>query len=269
MKNRNILAVHDISCVGRCSLTVALPIISAFGVECRLLPTALLSTHTGGFKDFTYLDLTSEMKKILEAWEPLDLEFNAVYSGFMASADQLDLLEEVIQRYGKFAIIDPVMADNGEIYPIFDQLYVERMKKVLSFADLLIPNITEACLLTDTAYPKEISKDFIEDLASNLQNEGVKNIVITGVSFDDKKIGAAVIYESGDIEYAMAEKMPDSYHGTGDIFGSVLTAEWANGKSLLEASQFACDFVVSAIKKTDKTADKRYGVNFEQALYKK
>lgn len=265
-KIKNILAIHDISCVGRCSATVALPIVSAYGVECRLLPTALLSTHTGGFEGFTYLDLTSEMKNILTAWEPLDLKFDAVYSGFMANANQLDVLEEVIDRYGRFAIIDPVMADNGEIYSVFDQAYVERMKKVLPKADLLVPNITEACLLTDTAYPSDVTKDFIEDLASALQNAGTKNIVITGVSFDDQTIGAAVIKESGDIEYAMAEKMPDSYHGTGDIFASVLAANLVKGKSLLESTQIACDFVVSAIKVTPEGVDKRFGVNFEDVL---
>lgn len=268
-KNKNVLAIHDISCVGRCSLTVALPIISAFGVECRLLPTALLSTHTGGFIDFTYLDLTNEMKNILVAWKPLGLRFDAIYSGFMATAEQIDILKSVISDYPTLSVIDPVMADNGELYSVFDQTFVEKMKEVVPIADVLIPNLTEACLLTDTPYREKIDRDFIEDLASSLQNMGAKNIVFTGVSFTEKEIGAAVVYEDGNISFAMSEKQPDFYHGTGDIFGSVLTAELVNGKSLVEAAQIASDFVVDSIKATEATnpaADKKYGVNFESVL---
>ncbi|GAB2025935.1 pyridoxamine kinase [Lactovum odontotermitis] len=270
MTNKNVLAIHDISCVGRCSLTVALPIISAFGVECRILPTAILSTHTGGFTGFTYLDLTDEMQKILKAWEPLKLRFDSIYSGFMASADQIDILKSVAGSHTEaLSVIDPVMADNGELYSVFDQNFVEKMKEVVPVADVLIPNITEACLLTDTAYQENLTEDFIEDLASTLQNMGARNIVFTGVSFSSGRIGAAVVNENGDIQYAMAEKQPDSYHGTGDIFGSVLTAELSNGKTLLESAQAACDFVVAAIKETSPEADKKYGVNFEAALAKR
>jgi pyridoxine kinase len=270
MTNKNVLAIHDISCVGRCSLTVALPIISAFGVECRVLPTALLSTHTGGFTGYTYLDLTDEMKKILWAWEPLKLHFDSIYSGFMASAQQIDILKSVIDSNPtSLSVVDPVMADNGELYSVFDQAFVEKMKEIVPIADVLIPNITEACLLTDTAYPSEITEDFIEDLASSLQNMEAKNIVFTGVSLEPGRIGAAVVNQNGDIQYAMAEQQPDSYHGTGDIFGSVLTAELTNGNSLLESAQSACDFVVAAIKETSSDVDKKYGVNFESALAKR
>jgi pyridoxine kinase len=267
MTNKNVLAIHDISCIGRCSLTVALPIISAFGVECRLLPTALLSTHTGGFTGYTYLDLTDEMQNILEAWAPLNLHFDSIYSGFMASGSQIDILKSVIAANpSSLSVVDPVMADNGKLYSVFDQSFVEKMKEVVAVADVLIPNITEACLLTDTAYPSVITEDFIEDLASSLQNMEAKNIIFTGVSLEPGRIGAAVVNQNGDIQYAMAEQQADSYHGTGDIFGSVLTAQLTNGISLLESAQSACDFVVAAIKETSSDADKRYGVNFEAAL---
>ncbi|HEY0222832.1 pyridoxamine kinase [Lactovum miscens] len=266
IENKNVLAIHDISCIGRCSLTVALPIISAFGVECRLLPTSLLSTHTGGFKNFTYLDLTNEMENILEAWKQLDLTFTAIYSGFMANPKQIDILKSTIKAYPSLSVVDPVMADNGELYGVFDQAFVEKMKEVVPVANILIPNITEACLLTDFPYQESINEDFIENLASALQNMGAKNIVITGISFEQSKIGAAVVDEDGNISYAMAEKQPSSYHGTGDIFGSVFTAELVNGKSIQDAAQAACEFVVSSIKATDPDADKKYGVNFEMAL---
>ena len=152
---KNVLAVHDISCIGRCSLTVALPILSSFGVETRLLPTALLSTHTGGFTGFTYLDLTDEMQKIMSAWQPLNLQFDGIYSGFMASGQQIDVLKNLISDYktaDNQVVIDPVMADNGQLYSVFDQAFVAKMAELIPFADVLTPNITEACLLTGTTY---------------------------------------------------------------------------------------------------------------------
>lgn len=270
---KNIVAVHDISCVGRCSLTVALPIISAYGIECRLLPTALLSTHTGGFTNFTYLDLTDEMRKIINAWQELDLQMDGIYSGFMASAEQIDVLKELIALYkdaDNLSIIDPVMADHGELYSVFDMNFVEKMGELLPYADVLIPNITEACLLTDTPYQEGVqSEDFIHMLIEKLQVRGAKNVVLTGVMLDEKYIGAAAARNTGQIDYVLAEKLPGAYHGTGDIFGSVLSAELTSGKTLTAATREAVDFVVKSIKNTPKSVDKRYGVEFEQTLKSK
>lgn len=267
---KNIIAVHDISCVGRCSLTVALPIISAYGIECRLLPTALLSTHTGGFTGFTSLDLTEEMRKIIKAWQPLDLHMDGIYSGFMASAEQIDVLKELIDLYkhsDNLSIIDPVMADHGELYGVFDMNFVEKMGELLPYADVLLPNITEACFLTSTPYQEGVqSEAFVQMLIEKLQALGAKNIVLTGVMLDDKHIGAAAARSTGQIDYVLAEKLPGAYHGTGDIFGSVLAAELTSGKTLTAATREAVDFVVKSIKNTPKSADKRYGVEFEQTL---
>lgn len=267
---KNIIAVHDISCVGRCSLTVALPIISAYGIECRLLPTALLSTHTGGFTGFTSLDLTEEMRKIIKAWQPLDLHMDGIYSGFMASAEQIDVLKELIDLYkhsDNLSIIDPVMADHGELYGVFDMNFVEKMGELLPYADVLLPNITEACFLTNTPYQEGVqSEAFVQMLIEELQARGAKNIVLTGVMLDDKHIGAAAARSTGQIDYVLAEKLPGAYHGTGDIFGSVLAAELTSGKTLTAATREAVDFVVKSIKNTPKSADKRYGVEFEQTL---
>ncbi|BAV02400.1 pyridoxamine kinase [Lactococcus formosensis] len=270
---KNIVAVHDISCVGRCSLTVALPIISAYGIECRLLPTALLSTHTGGFTNFTYLDLTDEMRNIIQAWQELNLQMDGIYSGFMASAEQIDVLKGLIDIYkdeNNLTIIDPVMADHGELYSVFDMHFVEKMGELLPYADVLLPNITEACLLTGTPYQEGVQTEgFIEMLIEKLQARGAKNIVLTGVMLDEKYIGAAAARSTGQIDYVLAEKLPGAYHGTGDIFGSVLSAELTNGKTLTAATREAVDFVVKSIKNTPKSADKRYGVEFEQTLKSK
>lgn len=191
---KNIVAVHDISCVGRC-LTVALPIISAYGIECRLLPTALLSTHTGGFTNSTYLDLTDEMRNIIQAWQELNLQMDGIYSGFMASAEQIDVLKGLIDIYkdeNNLTIIDPVMADHGELYSVFDMHFVEKMGELLPYADVLLPNITEACLLTGTPYQEGVQTwASLKCSLKNCKHVGAKNIVLTGVMLDEKYIGAA------------------------------------------------------------------------------
>ena len=270
---KNVLAVHDISCIGRCSLTVALPIVSAFGSTCASLPTALLSTHTGGFTGFTCLDLTDEMRKIMQAWKPLGLKFDAVYSGFLACAEQVDIVKEILKSYksGKtIAVIDPVMADDGKLYKIFDASFVEKMRELLPYAEVLIPNMTEAMLLAGVPYiDGPYTPEFIASLIAKLQKLGAKNVVLTGVFYKQSELGAAVSEKDGEVETYFSRKIEGSYHGTGDIFGSVLTAELMNGKTLLEAVASAVNFVVDAINATDKNADKKYGVNFETVLYKK
>ena len=272
---KNVLAVHDISCIGRCSATVALPIISHYGVETRLLPTALLSTHTGGFTGFTYLDLTDEMQKIITAWQPLDLHFDSIYSGFMASAQQIDVLKNLISTYKtekNQIIIDPVMADNGELYSVFDQAFVEKMGQLLPFADILMPNVTEASLLTGIPYQADQHDPaYIKSLIEKLQALGAKNIVLTGVKPQAGTVGVAVQADPASSQadglqiYTTAE-ISGSYHGTGDVFGSVLTAKVLAGQSLFESAKAAADFVVACIKATPEAADKRYGVNFERVL---
>lgn len=272
---KNILAVHDISCVGRCSLTVALPILSHFGLETRVLPTALLSTHTGGFTGFTYLDLTDEMKQIMTAWQPLDLKFDGIYSGFMASAEQIDVLKTLIKTYKtkeNLIIIDPVMADNGELYSVFDRNFVKKMGELVAYADVLTPNITEACLLTDTPYPAGLhDAALIETLLNKLHEKGAKTIVLTGVKTHEEQIGIAVSTKNhpNHSECYMAQEIKGAYHGTGDIFGSVLSAELLRGQSTLDAAKTAVDFVVSSILATPVSNDKRYGVEFEQVLASK
>ena len=266
---KNVLAIHDISCVGRCSLTVALPIISAYGSTCVSLPTALLSTHTGGFTGFTCLDLTDEMRNIVAAWRPLGLKFDAVYSGFLASHAQIDLVKDIIDAYktpGLLTVIDPVMADDGKLYKIFDAAFVDKMRGLIPFADILVPNMTEAMLLTGTTYFDGPYKPaFVETLIKELQAMGAKNVVLTGVFYTPDELGAAVSVGNG-IQTCLRPRIEGSYHGTGDIFGSVLTAALMNGKTLFDSAVSAVDFVVASILATPRAADKKYGVNFETAL---
>jgi len=264
---KNVLAVHDISCIGRCSLTVALPIISSYGVECRVLPTALLSTHTG-FEEFTCLDLTDEMTKIIDSWQRKDMKFDSIYSGFLASEKQIDILKNLINESKTLTVIDPVMADNGKLYKTFDDNFVEKMRELVPLAHVLTPNLTEACLLTGTLYQENYDKKYVEDLITKLTEQGAKNIVLTGISLKENQIGVAV-HSQGKIEYIMTEKIAGHYHGTGDIFGSVLTAHLVKGISMQESAQEAVDFVVKAIKEPPKSSDSSYGLHFEEVLNEK
>ncbi|MCL2061756.1 MAG: pyridoxamine kinase [Firmicutes bacterium] len=266
---KNVLAIHDISCVGRCSLTVCLPIISAMGSTCASLPTALLSTHTGGFDGFTCLDLTDEMRKIVAAWRPLSLKFDALYSGFLACAAQTDTVKNLIAEYKTphtTVIIDPVMGDDGKLYKVFDKAFVEKMKQLLPLADILVPNITEAMLLTDTPYSDgSHTPALIESILIKLQKAGAKQVVLTGVFFKEGELGVAVSGAQSPYYY-FTPRIAGSFHGTGDIFGSVLTASLMRGVRLEAAAAAAADFVVQAIHATPPNADTRYGVNFEAVL---
>ena len=224
-KQKRIAAIHDISCVGRCSLTVVLPILSAAGIDCGIMPTAVLSTHTGGFEGFTYRDLTDDLKPISSHWQSLNLSFDALYSGFLGSFEQIDIVGEIFDTYKKddnIILVDPVMADEGKLYSIYSKEMVQGMAKLCSKADIIIPNITEACFMTGHTYKDGPYDDaYIKELLDKLVTLGPKQIVLTGVHFDDMSIGAA-IYNNGHIDYVFAPKIEGHFHGTGDVFGSIL-----------------------------------------------
>jgi len=274
MVQKRVLAIHDISCFGKCSLTVALPIISATGVECAVMPTAVLSTHTGGFKGFTYRDLTDDLVPIKEHWKTLNLRFDAFYTGFLGSFEQIDLVIMIIKELkGKdsLVVVDPVMADNGELYSIFSKDFPSGMKKLCEKADVLIPNITEAVLLLGEDFVKgPYTKDYIEGLLKRLGRIGPKKIILTGVYFEEKHLGAAA-YDvgSGIISYSFHKTIPGYYHGTGDVFGSVVVSALVKGLSLEKANEMAVEFTAKSIKRTkDAGTDIRFGVNFEEGLGK-
>lgn len=272
MQNK-VLAINDISCVGRCSLTVALPIISAAKIECSILPTAILSTHTGGFSGYTFTDFTSEMMNIANHWNSLNIKFNSIYTGFLGSKEQISIVNEIIKMFKKEdvkVIVDPAMADNGMMYSIFDLDFANEMKKLCYGADVIVPNITEACFLTDTKYePIPHTKEFIEKLVSKLGQLNIKSLVLTGVSYDGNSLGALTYdYEKQQENYYNREIINEYFHGTGDCFASALVAAITSGKSLENASRIAVDFTVDSILKTIKypNIDKKYGVCFEEAL---
>ena len=269
---KRIAAIHDISGFGKCSLTVALPIISAAGVEVSVLPTAVLSTHTGGFTGFTYRDLTDDMQPITEHWKSLDIRFDAIYTGFLGSFDQLDLVTkffELFKTEDNIILIDPVMADNGELYKIFSYEFAMGMRKLCEKADIIVPNLTEAALMIKEPYnPGPYTYGYIENMLKKLSALGPRKIVLTGVFFDDCDLGAAS-YDSvsGKIAYSFEKRIPGYYHGTGDVFGSALLAAIENDFSLDEATAIAVRFTASSIRKTAQAGtDIRFGVNFEQTI---
>jgi pyridoxine kinase len=274
MQQKRVLAVHDISCVGKCSLTVALPIISATGVECSALPTAVLSTHTGGFKGYTFRDLTDDIEPILNHWKSLDVKFDGVYTGYLGSARQVELVEGIFayaKKNDAQIFVDPVMADDGKMYPGFELSFAQGMKDLCTKADVIMPNITEACFMLKEEYkPGPYTRDYIEGLLKRLSALGPKKVVLTGVYFDDKMLGAASYdADAGKTEYSFHERIPGYYHGTGDIFGSVVVAAVMNGLSLAKATELAVDFTWRSIVRThDAGTDVRFGVNFEAGFPK-
>ena len=269
-KQKRALAIHDISCVGKCSLTVALPVLSAAGIEASALPTSVLSTHTGGFTGYTFRDLTQDIIPIANHWETLDMDFDAIYTGYLGSEEQIRLMEEVFSRFGggKLIYVDPVMADNGQLYPGFDKSFPGQMTRLCKMADVILPNITEAVLMLDEPYVKPpYTKEYIEGLLARLGDAFGGKIVLTGVQFDPENLGAAY-YDtvSGEKGYAMNPLIPGYYHGTGDVFGSGMLSALMCGFPLDEATRIAVDFTVSAIKYTDTEREPKYGVRFEAAL---
>ena len=267
---KRILTVQDISCVGRCSLTVALPIISAAGVEAGVLPTAVLSTHTL-FPKFTFCDLTDEIEGISKTFSELDIDFDAIYTGYLGSFRQLGLVSELIDRHISekcMVVIDPAMADNGMLYKGFTPEFAKAMAELCGKADLIIPNLTEACFMLGIPYPKEYDEAYIRDVLKKLTGLGAKSAALTGISFDTAKLGF-YCYDSTTDSYCSYynEKMPVEYHGTGDIFASATLGAIMRGHSVESALTVAVDYTLECIKLTMADPDRRnYGVNFEQAL---
>jgi pyridoxine kinase len=274
MAQKRALAIHDISCFGKCSLTVALPIISATGVECVALPTAVLSTHTGGFKGFTYRDLTDDLIPILNHWKTLNLGFDSIYTGFLGSFEQIDIVLRIIgelKSKDTLIVVDPVMADNGELYSIFSKDFPKGMRKICEKADVIIPNITEAVLLLGEEFKKgPYTKEYIEGLLKRLGKIGAKKIILTGVFFNEGHLGAAAYdTKTGKMSYAFHDLIPGYYHGTGDVFGSVVVSALMNGSDLAGANELAVEFTAESIMRTREAGtDIRFGVNFEEGLGK-
>lgn len=265
---KRILTIQDISCVGQCSLTVALPILSAAGMETAILPSAVLSNHTGGFTGWTFTDLTEDMPKIRERWEQEKIDFSAVYTGYLGSAKQIDYVKDIAKSRltadGIF-IADPAMADNGKLYAGFDGAFVEAMKKLVFSADIILPNITEAALLTNSEYKESYDKSYTDELTNKLIENGAKTIIFTGVSYKPDTTGVLVV-ENGVRSYYEHRRIAGGCHGTGDVYASAFVGALENGFSVFDSAKIAADYTVECIEKTQGDASHWYGVKFETAL---
>ena len=265
---KRIVTIQDISALGKCSVTVALPIISAMGVECVVLPTALLSNHTM-FEKFTFHDLTDEMAPIASLWQEEGIDFDAVYTGYLGSERQIRLVADFFDKFGSGKIIvDPAMADNGKMYPAFTPDFAKRMATLCARADLILPNLTEACFMLDREYKEEYDEAYIRDILVSLTDMGAKTAALTGVSFEKGKLGV-MSYDSETKEFFSYFNtwLPVRFHGTGDIYSSTVVGAMMGGMSVNEALAVAVDYTLECIRLTMEDKDANwYGVNFEQAM---
>lgn len=271
-KQKRVMAVHDISCFGKCSLTVALPILSAAGIETCVIPTAVLSTHTGGFEGYTFRDLTKDIPGIARHWKSLKLHFDGIYTGYLGSYEQLDIVSALIDDFHSedtLVCVDPVMGDGGALYPAFGQDYPEGMAKLCGKADIIVPNLTEAALLLGEPYRgRQQEEQEIARILRRLAELGPEKVVLTGVSFNPARVGCAV-YDAatGETDYAFANRVEGFYHGTGDVFASSLLGALMNGLPLAKAARLAVSFTEGSVRRTFAAGtDVRYGVNFEAGL---
>lgn len=267
---KRILTIQDISCVGQCSLTVALPILSACGLETAVLPSAVLSTHTAGFSGYTFRDLTEDMPAIAAHWMKENITFSAIYTGYLGSTKQIDYVRSIFRSAaapGCIKIVDPAMADNGKLYPGFDEEFVEAMKLLCAEADFIVPNITESCFLTGMDYTVNYDRAYIDQLLNKLTALGCKNIILTGISYAPGRTGI-VIFENGVYSYYEHELLSNSCHGTGDIYASSFVGALVRGNSAYRAAQIAADYTVECIRETAKLSNHWYGAAFEPVLPK-
>ena len=266
---KRIVTMQDVSCVGKCSLTVALPVISAMGVECGVIPTAVLSTHTM-FRGFTFHDLTGEINPIMDHWKKEGFAFDGVYTGYLGSFEQLGLAKALFREFGegKLVVVDPCMADNGKLYPGFTQEFADEMRSVCAMADVIVPNLTEASFLLREPYRTEYDEAYVRETLQKLCALGGRKAVLTGISLEKGKLGAYAL-DSATGEYFQTYKteQPAKFHGTGDLWASTFFAALVLGKSFLQALDIACDYTTETIRVT--LADPEhvdYGVEFEKTI---
>lgn len=264
---KRMLAINDISCFGKCSLAVALPILSSAGLETCVLPTAILSAHTG-FSGFTFRDLTDDMLPQAEHWKSLNLTFDGIYSGYLGSVKQVDHVETILDKFpSPFVLVDPVMGDNGKLYPGFEDDFVFQMRRLLKKATVIVPNVTEASFLSGISYEEGLhTEDYIKTLIKHLLPFTNGKIVVTGIHLSEHSLGTAV-WDDGEFSMISREKYDVVYSGTGDTFAAAFAGAMMLGHPLHAASEIASDFVIDCIKKTlELSGDRNYGVNFELCL---
>ena len=268
MENKKILTIQDISCYGQCSITVALPILSAFGFETAILPSAILSTHTSCFKNFTVHDLSDEIPLIVNHWKNEGIKYDVLYSAYLGEIRHIDLVLEIkksLLKDGALFLVDPVMGDNGKLYPAFNNDYVLNMRRLIKEADIIIPNLTEACFLTDIPYLEKYDEAYILNILNKLHELGSKDVVLTGVSYRDGYIGIASLI-NGEHHYYEHKKIAKSYHGTGDVYTSSFLGAYLKNHDILKSIELAAEFVVASISNTLDDPNHNYGVKFEPLL---
>lgn len=266
MKQKRILTVNDVSCFGKCSTTVVLPILSVLGFECVPLPTAILSTHTGGFEGYSFLDMTSEMKKITAHWQKENIKFDCIFTGYLGNAEQIEIIADLMENNPNVPIIvDPVMADSGKLYAGFDENYAEKMTELCKKADVITPNYTEACLIAKTAYSENPTDEEIEKCFENFAKKGIRAAAITGIKTSDGKMKTEYRDLISKKKYSATHPfVKATLHGSGDVFSSVLCGELLSGKNTEDALIAADKFTYECIKITETSGE--YGLNFEPLL---
>ncbi len=260
---KRVIAINDISSFGKCSLSVAIPILSAAGIETCALPTAVLSAHTG-FKGYTFCDLTDNILPAANHWKTLGLSFDGIYTGYLGSKEQVECVEKIMEMFPfNIKLVDPVMGDDGVLYDGFSEDFPNEMKKLIKRADVIVPNVTESCLLTGIAYREEHSKEYINELIEALKKECSASIVITGINSKTDKISTAV-YENETLTYIENKRQRAIYSGTGDVFASTFMAAIMGGADIVSAAKLSAEFVGECIEITQKVSSERhYGINFE------
>ena len=268
---KRIVTVQDISCFGKCSITVALPLVSAMGVECAIIPTSILSTHTGGFKNFTFTDLNEDIPKIAKHWKEYDIKFDSIYTGYLGNEKQINYVIDFISKFrgeNTLVFVDPAMADKGKLYAGFDKEFPSHMARLCAIADIIVPNITEASFLLDIPYTEEYDEEYIKDVCKRLSALGAKKVILTGIHFGNETQGAYFYdSESGKTYYYCRETIDAAFHGTGDTFSSVLCAALTKGYTYENAIKIAVDFTVLCIEKTlPDRINHSYGTKFEECI---
>ena len=268
--NTKILTIQDISCFGQCSITVALPVISAFGIETAILPSAVLSTHTSGFTDFTVRDLTEDLPEIRKHWEKEGISFDAIYTGFIASAEQLDYIKDIIDsrlNSEGLVFVDPAMADHGEFYNGFDQEFADKMGELCKLGDFILPNTTEACFILHKPWKEEFTKEEMLEMANELSEFTKRYVILKGDTHKENELGMIVLdKKESTCEFVYNDKIDYVSHGTGDVFASAFVGSTMIGKSPTEAAKVAGEFTKKAIEKTIGDENHKYGVKFEQVI---
>ncbi len=268
MSYKRVLTIQDISCFGQCSLTVALPILSAAGLETVILPSAVLSTHTAGFTGYTVRDLSDDIPAIAAHWRSEHISFDGIYTGYLGSVGQIDQVLDIIKTLsapGAVTVVDPAMADNGKLYPAFDEEYARQMRRLAFSADIILPNMTEASYLTGIGYREEYDEKYVREMMGALRDSGAKTVVLTGVSYDEETTGVAVL-DGEKFDYYRHKKLPRGSHGTGDVYASAFVGAYMRGMSAYDAAAVAADYTVACIENTADDPAHSYGVKFEPVL---